>query len=82
MSDNVGQDLANIIAGEAHEAWVKHVIHSVNKARAKRADVIMACSIILGQSIAASDPDVADEMRHGIVALIDLCTIKAKETAS
>lgn len=70
-----GQDWAKVIRGGSREAGVMGILMAINEEtlahRANRADVIVACSQILGQSIAPGGPEIAAEMREGIMAMID-----------
>jgi hypothetical protein len=64
---------AEVIRRSSTADGVKSVVSSINlttHARtANQADVIVACAMILGQSI--DGPDIAAEMRRGIMAMID-----------
>lgn len=70
-----GQEWANVIRNGSRLDGVMGIILAINEEtlahRANRADVIVACAQILGQSIAPGAPEIAAEMREGIMAMID-----------
>jgi len=52
---------ANVIRAEAHDGGVQRVIEAINREHTSRADVIVACAQILGQTVANAprDPVIA-----------------------
>jgi hypothetical protein len=76
MTDQTtGQHWAEVIRTGSTNDGVETVVRAIDDAtlskRLNRADVIVACAQILGQSITPSGPFIAAEMRQGIMALID-----------
>ena len=71
----IGQEWARIIQNGAIETQVRDVIEAINRfshaERANGASIMVACAQILGQSIVDAGPDIASEMRSGLMALID-----------
>jgi cytochrome c-type biogenesis protein CcmH/NrfF len=72
---NLGQEWARVIRDNSRPDGIRHAIQGINREtllrRANHADVILACAQILGQTIAGSGPDIAAEMRSGIMSMID-----------
>jgi len=70
-----GQEWAAIIRRGASAEGVCGIIQAVNQEtaakRSNRADVIIACAQLLGQSIPPDGVETASEMRQGIMAMID-----------
>ena len=70
-----GQEWAALIRNGSRAGSVRRVISAINREtrarQATRADVIVACAQILGQSIAPGGPEIAAEMREGIMSMID-----------
>lgn len=66
---------ANVLMSGIKEEDVAPIIEAVNALThaqlATRGAVIAACVQILAQTIAMAGPDIAKEMREGIVGLID-----------
>jgi hypothetical protein len=64
---------ANAILAQANNGGVQRVIAAINREHTSRADVIVACVQILGQTVANAprDPVIAGEVRRGIMSLID-----------
>jgi hypothetical protein len=62
---------ANAILAQANNGGVQRVITAINREHTSRADVIVACAQVLGQSIVPSGPVIAGEIRRGIMSLID-----------
>jgi hypothetical protein len=76
MSDQIyGQHWARVVREGSSERGVMGVISAVNlvtgSRQANRADVIVACAQILGQSIAPAGPEIAREVRDAVMAMID-----------
>jgi hypothetical protein len=76
MTDQVtGQHWAEVIRTGSTNDGVETVVRAINGAtlskRSNRADVIVVCAQILGQSITPGGPFIAAEMRQGIMALIE-----------
>lgn len=72
---SVGQEWAEMIRGlvdaERADLVMIDIVEATNKRRANRADVTIACALILGQSIATACPEDAKGIRAGIMAMID-----------
>lgn len=66
---------ANTILEATKDHEVIAVLDAVNRLththKANRGAVIVACAQMLAQTIVAADPDVAREVREGIMTLID-----------
>jgi hypothetical protein len=77
MTDNqtTGQEWARIIQNGATAPQVHEVISAINKLTGARrtngASVMVACAQILGQSISDAGPEIAAEMRLGLMAMVD-----------
>lgn len=63
------------IRRRAPETEIRAIVDVVNKLTASglvsRAAIIVACAQILAQNITGAPPDVAPEIRAGILALVD-----------
>ncbi len=70
-----GQRWARLIREGATEAEVIAVIQAINELswsrQANRAALTVACAQILAQNVTQAPPDIAAEIRDGILALID-----------
>ncbi|HEY4153525.1 MAG TPA: hypothetical protein VGM38_09410 [Pseudolysinimonas sp.] len=70
-----GKEWARAIQNGATELQVRAVICAINRLtgsqRTNGAAVMVACAQILGQSIADAGPDIASEMRAGLLTLVD-----------
>lgn len=70
-----GQEWARVITNGATADGVRRAIRAMNREtamrRANQGDVIVACAQILGQAIAGGGPEIAAEIRRGIMAMID-----------
>jgi hypothetical protein len=70
-----GQQWARLIRDGATEAEVIAVIQAINELswsrQANRAALTVACAQILAQNVTQATPDIAADIRTGIVALID-----------
>lgn len=77
MSDHMtyGQRWADVIIQGASDRETIAVIQAINAVTAERranlAAVMVACAQILAQSITNADPDIAGEVRAGVLALVD-----------
>lgn len=75
MDDQYAQQWARVVKDGATADGVKHVILAINREtamrRANRADVMVACAQLLGQSIAPGGPEIAKELRQAVMAMID-----------
>lgn len=73
MSDK--HSWANVILNNARDEQAERVVQAVNNLTATRdvnaASVIVAYAQILAQSITQAPPDVAAEVRNGILTMID-----------
>lgn len=58
------------------DAAVQALNCEIRSAHLTRADVIVACAQLLGQSVANAGPDCAAEMRAGILAMVDGYTMQ------
>jgi hypothetical protein len=74
-----GRHWANIILAGTNEAGIIATIEAVNKVSTPRnvGSTILACAQILGQVIATAGPDIAPEVRAGIIRLIDDYAMRA-----
>lgn len=70
-----GHRWANVIRDMVDDEHAAVVILGINELmvmhRIKRASLIVACAQMLAQEITGADPDIAPEVRRGIMALID-----------
>ena len=75
-----GKEWAQIIRDGSSDEGVRWVILAVNREtaarRSNRGDVMVACAQILGQSIAEGGPEIAAEVRQGILSMIDGYTME------
>lgn len=66
---------AKLVRDGSSDRGVQGIIAAINREttshRSNRADAIVACAQILGQSIAPGGPEIAAELRQAIMALID-----------
>lgn len=73
--------MAAAINKEAADADIEAIVRAVNAClknrRASQASAIAALTAMLGQSIAASGPQAAGEIRRGIFRLIDTNALRA-----
>lgn len=74
MSDDA-QYWAHVVKEAARESQVNLVIDTINiltrEEHANHAEIIVACAQILAQSITLASPDIAREIRLGVMSLID-----------
>lgn len=76
-----GQQWSAIIREGSSNAGISGVISAINAetkaTRATHADVIVACALVLGQSIGAGPTDIAKEMRAGIHEMVNAFATQA-----
>lgn len=74
-SQTTGQEWARVIQNGATASQVREVIGAINRLtgthRTNGASVMIACAQILGQSITDAGPEIAAEMRAGLLSLVD-----------
>lgn len=72
---SAAQEWAKTIRAGSRGDGVERILLAVNlethTKRANVADVVVACAQMLGQTVSAAGPDIAAEIRQGIMAMID-----------
>ncbi len=62
---------ARVIQNGTSDRDVRAVISAINESGVNGAAVMVACTQVLAQSITDASPDIAREVRAGLLALID-----------